>query len=153
MAYTAATITDLLKQYFEPGLKAQFFNDKILLKRLKKNRSEIHGGQATVGLHSGRNPAIGAVANAAQLMTQGQQTFKQATVPLRYLYGRTWFSGPDIANSKTDKGAFARIVTANLTGMMDDMQADANRQLFSDGSGILAFCSGASSTTTQAIYP
>ncbi len=30
MAYTPITTSDLLKQYFEPGMKAQFFNKKPL---------------------------------------------------------------------------------------------------------------------------
>lgn len=153
MAYTAITTSDLLKQYFEPGMKEQVFNKKILLSKLKKNRSDIYGGSAKVALHTGRNAQVGSRGNAAALMSAGQQSTAQAEIPLRYHYGKTYVSGPDVVNSKSDKGAFARVLTYNMNGLLDDMQADINRQLFSDGSGMLAIASSTSSTTSLPILP
>src|SRR3990172_701346 len=147
-SYAGSLSGGLLKTFYEPGIKEQFFNDKVLMKRLKKNRSDIQGGAAAVGLHTGRNPGVGVRGNGVGLPAMGQQSHSQATIPLRYMYGRTYVSGPDIANTRGDKGAFARILDTNMKGLMDDMQCDINRQLFSDGSGILAI--GTTTETTGA---
>lgn len=154
LASEVEAIGGLLKKYYESdAAKEQFWADFKLIKRLKKNRRDIFGGTATVGLHVGRNPAVAAAANGAPTPAAGKQTYNQTTIPLRYVYGATQFTGPDIANSRTNKAAFASVMTGNMTGLLDDMQADINRQLFADGSGILAFATSTDGTTTVPIAP
>ena len=154
LASEVEAIGGLLKKYYESGpARKQFWADHQITRRLYKNTRDIQGGTATVGLHVGRNSGVASAANGESYGTPGKQTFNQTTVPLKYLYMPTRFSGPDIANSRGNAAAFANVMTANMDGALNDGKADLNRQLFSDGSGILCFLTGDPSTVTATIEP
>jgi hypothetical protein len=154
LASEVETVGALLKKYYESGpAKKQFFDDPDILRRVQKNRRDAKAGHAVIGLHTTRNPGIGAAANGAALPAAGKQGYNQATVPMKYVYGVTQFTGVDIANSRNNAAAFANVMTANMDGLITDMKADVNRQLFADGSGILALAAGDQSSTVTAIYP
>lgn len=152
-SYAAALTGGILKTYYEPGLNDQIWNDKILMKRLQKNKRDIHGGAATIFMRTGRNPGIGAAANGATGPALGQPEHDQATIPLKYVYGRTYFTGPDVANTEGNKGAFVSVMSEYMERLLDDLQAEINRQLHGDGSGCLALCAAADDATPITVYP
>jgi len=154
LASEVEAIGGLLKKYYESGpARKQFFDDNQLSKRIYKNTRDILGGTATVGLHVGRNAGVSSAPNGGAYATPGKQTWNQTTIPLKYTYMPFRLTGPDIENSKGNAAAFANVLTANADGAIADGKREVNRQLHGDGSGILAFCSGASSTADQAILP
>ena len=57
--------------------------------------------------------------------------------------------------TRGSKGAFARLVDTEINGMTRDLEQEVNRQLFGDGSGIIAINAGTSTTggTGNTIYP
>jgi hypothetical protein len=156
LASEVEVVGGLLKKYYsnEKATK-QFYNDLTLLNRVNQKRKGAIGvgGTVTGGLHTGRNPGTGSVANGAATPANGKQKYGQYTAYLKYHYMAGSFTGPDMVNSSRNPGAFADVFTANTTGAIDDGKADLNRQLFSDGSGILALAAGDQSSTVTAIYP
>ncbi|MFA5897986.1 MAG: phage major capsid protein [Hyphomicrobium sp.] len=156
LASEVEVVGGLLKKFYSTeAAQKQFYNSLTLVKRVNQKRKGAIGvgGTVTGGLHTGRNPGVGSVGNGAATPANGKQAYTQYTASLKYHYMCGQFTGPDMVNSSKNPGAFADVFTANTTGAIDDGKADLNRQLFSDGSGILALAAGDQSSTVTAIYP
>lgn len=156
MAQTAATLTaiaDLLKKYYEPGTVRQL-NDEVLgLQRWDVNSDDLVGDKAVVSLWKGRSGGIGARAEGGALPNAGHQQFDTAEFDLKYpFYGTVEVTGPAIAKTKNNAGAFLQALKAELDGMRIDLKLDAARQIYADGTALIAQCgaSGPSATVTLA---
>jgi len=129
---------EVLKTFYLPAVQEQLNNTNFLSSIIETNETDISGKNATINCHYGRSTGIGARADGGDLPTADYQKFKTATVPMKYLYGRVTFSGPTIAATRDDKGAYARVVDTEVTGIVDDLKREVNRQLWGCGYGILA---------------
>lgn len=148
MPVTISAISDILKNQYLGPIREQLNNDIVLLKRLEKDNESVVGQNFTIPLHVSRNEGIGATADGGSLPTAGAQGYKAAIVPMRYLYGRIELSGPAMKSTRNSEGAFVRLLESEMKGIARDLKSDVNRQLFGDGSGVLATCASASDATT-----
>jgi hypothetical protein len=74
-------------------------------------------------------------------------------VPMRYNYGRVNFTGPTIAATRDAKGAYARVIDSEITGVVKDIKQEINRQYWGCGYGILGrWSSGSTTSATATIY-
>jgi len=107
------------------------------------------GGDFIVPLHTGRNDAAGDGRGENEtLATAGKQAFARTTANPKYLYSRLRVSGPVIAQTKNNKGAFLKALESEMKYLMQDTKRAFNRQLNSDGTDpIGVFVSGAGSTS------
>lgn len=107
------------------------------------------GSDFIIPLHTGRNDAAGdGAAENATLRSAGKQTFARTFAPQRYLYSRLRVSGPVVAATKNDKGAFLKAVESEMKYLMKDTKRAFNRQLHGDGTDAIGYyVSGAGSTT------
>jgi len=138
---TAAILSnydEALKTYFLPAIQEQLNHDTILADKIDVNEEDVFGKEAKIEMHYGRNIGTGARADAAALPTAGYQKFKQATVPMKYNYGVITITGPTIAATRDQRGAWARAVEQEVTGCVKDFQKEVNRQLWGCGYGTLA---------------
>jgi len=138
---TAAILTnytEALKTYFLPAVQDQLNHDTILADKIDTNEEDVFGLEAKIEMHYGRNTGTGARADAAALPTPGKQAHKQATVPMKYNYGTITVTGPTIAATRDQRGAWSRAVDNEVTGCVRDLQKEINRQLWGCGYGILA---------------
>ena len=151
MSTTLTSLDAILKNQYLGPVREQI-NSKIeLLKRIETDRESVVGKNFTIPLHYGRNEGIGARADGGTLPTAGNQSYKETIVPMRYLYGRIKLTGPTIKAAKSNEGAFIRAVESEMKGLARDLKSDMNRQLFGDGTGVLATCGTTSNSTTVTV--
>jgi hypothetical protein len=151
MSTTLTSLDAILKNQYLGPVREQI-NSKIeLLKRIETDRESVVGKNFTIPLHYGRNEGIGARSDGGTLPTAGNQSYKETIVPMRYLYGRIKLTGPSIKAAKSNEGAFIRAVESEMKGLARDLKSDLNRQLFGDGTGVLATCGTTSNSTTVTV--
>jgi len=151
MGATLTSFDPILKnQYLGPIREVLNFATE-LLRRIGSDYDSVSGQNFTVPMHDGRNEGIGARGDGSALMTAGQQAYKEAIVPMRYLYGRIQITGPTIKAARNDAGAFTRAVDSEVKGVTRDLKSAMNRMLAGDGTGRLATCGTTSASTTVVV--
>ena len=110
------------------------------------------GKRAYVPLHHGRSSGVGARAESAALPTAGNQDYDKAVYDLKYLYGRVEVTGPSMAKTKNEAGAFLQALKSELDGIRNDLTKDLARQIYGDGTAALGtVVTDASNSTTVAV--
>jgi hypothetical protein len=144
---TLATLSAILKDYYLPPVVEQLNNEVLLLQRLEKRDQELFGNQAIVPLHTGRSGGIGARPESGALPAPGAQSYTKAVYNLKYLYGRVRVSGPSMAKTASEAGAFLQSLKSELDGIRNDLRKDVSRQVYGDGTGIVAALTGVGTGT------
>ena len=145
---TLTTLSSILKDYYLPPVTEQLNNEVLLLQRLEKRDQELFGNQAIVPLHTGRSGGIGARPESGALPTPGAQQYARAVFDLKYLYGRVRVSGPSMAKTASEAGAFLQSLKSELDGIRNDLRKDVSRQVYGDGTAIIASTAVTSASTT-----
>jgi hypothetical protein len=145
---TLSTLSSILKDYYLPTVQEQMNNEVLFMQRLEPSAEELFGNQAVLAVHKGRNAGIGPAAEGAALPAAGNQQYARATYDLIYLYGRVGVTGPGIAKTASQAGAYLQMLQAELDGIRTDLQKDLARQIYGSGlgNGLIAKCG----TTTAA---
>ena len=156
MAITGSTLSaiqEALKRYYIGPIRSQLNNSTVLLSRLQRNEEDVSGDTLTayIPLEYERNQGIGARADGGVLPAAKYIGVKQATVALKYNYGRIQVTGPAVAGSRNSSAAFMKVIDFEIKGMLRGMKVDQNRQLFGDGTGVLCQINGTSSGTTVTV--
>jgi hypothetical protein len=148
MAFDYSAATPILKEVYLPALQELLNNATPLLKAIEKDITPVEGGNFVAAIHRTRNnaAAIGA-SEGDTLPTAGQQGFVRAIVPVKQLYSRINVSGKAIAATKSNKGAFLKALESEMKYVMTDTKRGINRQLNGDGTGALAYWTGADDTS------
>ncbi len=141
--------SEVLKTFYLPAIQQQLNEDTILADLIDTNEEDVSGKNATIECHYGRSTGTGARLDGGGLPESSYQKFKTATIPMRYNYGRVAFSGPTIAATRTEKGAYARVIDTEITGIVNDLQKEINRQLWGCGYGMLGHSVAADSTAIE----
>lgn len=153
MSALVSTVSDVLKDRYLGPLNRQL-NDEVMvfqLLDLDSRNIDLDGNQAVVPLHIGRTAGIGMRSEGETLPSAGFQPFDKAVYDLKYGYGRAQFSGQAIQKTKTDAGAFIRVMTEELDRLRDDLTLDMARQVYSDGTGVIATIPTGAISATQTI--
>jgi hypothetical protein len=133
-----STLSNILKEYYLGPVTEQLNNEVLLLTRLESRSEDLVGKYAYVPLHYGRSGGIGAVAEDAALPAAGAQSYQKATYDLKYLYGRVRVTGPSMAKTKNEAGAFLQALKSELDGVRNDLRKDLARQIYGDGTAKIA---------------
>lgn len=135
---TTNVVNEVFKKFYLPAIRDQLNSKRILTKIIDRDGTAISGEHAIMALRVGRNEGIGFIAEQAILPDPGKQQYKQINYRMRYDYGRILFTGPALASSRNNRGAFIRILDGEIKGLAQDKQHENNRVMFGDGSGRLA---------------
>ncbi len=148
MAFDYTAATPILKEVYLPALQELLNNATPLLASIEKAITPVEGGNFVIAVHRTRNnaAAIGR-AEGGTLPTAGQQGFVRAIVPIKQLYSRINVSGKAIAATRSNKGAFLKALESEMKYVMTDTKRGLNRQLNGDGTGALAYWTGADDTS------
>jgi hypothetical protein len=132
--------SNVLKVVYLPPVREMLDNATPLLKYVEKEIQELAGGSDfVIPLHVGRNDAAGdGAAENGTLRLPGKQGYAKTSTRPKYLYGRIQVSGPVIAATKNNKGAFLKALESEMKGLMTDTKRAFNRQLHGDGLDVLA---------------
>lgn len=142
MGATLATVGAILKEVYEPQLQKQLNDETVALKRVEKSsdgiETHVGGKYVSFPIHTRRNSGIGARNEGELLPTPGQQGYNGARVGLKYLYGGIQLTGQTIELADTNYQAFVSVLDKEVSGLKDDVAKDQNRQVYGDGTGVLA---------------
>lgn len=147
-----STLSTILKEYYLGPVTEQLNNEVLLLSRLEAKSEDLVGKRAYVPLHWGRSAGVGARAESAALPAAGKQQYEKAVYDLKYLYGRVEVTGPSMAKTKNEAGAFLQALKSELDGVRNDLKKDLARQVYGNGTGAIA-TGTAGSTTTLTVAP
>lgn len=140
--------SSILKTRYIGQIREQLNNATVLMSKIGRKDQMISGKNFTVPLHTTRNSSAGtALADGDDLPTAGQQGYTTTEVPNKYLYGRIQVTGPTIAATRDNAGAFVEALNSEVDGLMRDFKRDFNRQLNGDGTGALAYWTTADDTS------
>ena len=150
MALDLSNASNILKTRYIGPIREQLNGSTILLSRIARDGSyvDVSGKTFTVPLHTGRNKSAGhGRGDGGTLPTAGQQGYANAVVPNKYQYGRIQITGPTIAATKDNAGAFVRAVESEINGLVTDTKKSFNRQMHGDGRDALAYWTTADDTS------
>lgn len=133
-----STVSAILKEMYLPPVVEQLNNEVLLLQRLEARDQEIVGSAAFVPVHTGRSGGIGARGEYVALPDPGAQSYARAQFDLKYLYGVVRVSGPSMAKTASEAGAFLQILRSELDGIRNDLKKDVARQVYGNGDGVVA---------------
>lgn len=122
MSQTIANLSNILKEYYLGPVVEQLNNEVLLLSRLESRSEDLVGKRAYVPLHTGRTSGIGARGELQTLPTAGKQGYDKAVYDLKYLYGRVQVSGPSMAKTKNEAGAFLQLLRASWTAFVTTLR-------------------------------
>ena len=146
MATNLSTLSNILKEYYLGPVTEQLNNEVLLLSRLESKSEDLVGRRAYVPLHYGRSAGVGARAEAAALPTAGNQQYEKAVYDLKYLYGRIEVTGPSMAKTKNEAGAFLQALKSELDGIRNDLRKDLARQVYGKGDARITSASAVTGT-------
>jgi hypothetical protein len=135
MAANLGTLSEILKEYYLGPVAEQLNNEVLLVSRLESRSEDLVGKRAYVPLHYGRSTGVGARGENAALPEAGAQAYEKAVYDLKYLYGRVEVTGPSMAKTKNEAGAFLQALKSELDGIRNDLRKDLARQVYGDGAG------------------
>jgi hypothetical protein len=141
---TLATADAILKDLYVGPVVEQLNQKTYMLDQIERDVDHIDhtGRRAVVPVHSNRNRGRGSRADNSTLPAAGSQSYADAIIPIRYHYYAMEISDPAIEASKTNEGAFLSLLESETKGVAQDMKKDINRQVFGDGTGLLATVTG-----------
>lgn len=123
----------------------------FLLSRVERDSESVSadGKSYTMSINYDGNISAGiGRAEDADLPTAGNQSYKAAVLPTKYLYSQLKLSGQVINATKTDAGAFIQAISSEVQKAELDMSKRVNQQMHSDGTFALAkYVSGAGGAT------
>jgi hypothetical protein len=150
MPASLATVAALLKEIYEPTIRKQLNDDVVALRRIERSsegiETTIGGRYVTFAIKTRRNAGLGARAETEALPTAGQQGNAAARVGLKYLYGGISLTGQTFELADKNFQSFTSVLEQETTGLQVDLAKDCNRQVYGDGSGVIATCTTAGTT-------
>ena len=148
MAYAnLTTYSEVLKTFYLPAIREQLNQSTILADLIDTNETDVSGKNATINMHYGRTTGTGARADGGAIPTANYQKHQTATVPMKYNYGRISVTGPTMKATRDERGAYARALDNEITGVVTDLMKEVNRQLWGAGYGTLCRWLSGSATT------
>ena len=102
------------------------------------NEEDVSGKNATIECHYGRSTGTGARADGGSLPTATYQKYLTAVVPMKYMYGTIYVTGPTMAATRDERGAYAKVLDSEIRGIATDLKQEVNRMLWGCGWGMIA---------------
>lgn len=141
---TLATADAILKDLYVGPVVEQINQKTYMLDQIQRDADHIDhtGRRAVIPVHTGRNRGRGSRGDNANLPAGGKQSYADAIVPIRYHYYGMELTDPAIEAAQSNEGAFINLLESESKGVAQDMKKDINRQVYGDGTGLLATVTG-----------
>lgn len=144
------TLFELLKEVYDPVIAEQQNLEPFTWREFDQDEETELGGKGWVfdTKQGGNQEGIGARGERDDLPEAGYQRWEQGLVSPKYCYGTFELTGQVIEAAKRNVEAFANSQTDEMEALTRDVIKDLNRQIYSDGSGILATANGTDGSNT-----
>lgn len=156
MTATLTTVAALLKEVYGPRIENQLQEETVALKRIERTSDgvvETVGGKyVDFPIRVKRNSGIGNRSELEALPTAGSQGYEEVHVSLKHSYGRVKFSSQLMTLAEKNYQSFASSMDNEMEYLKSDLAKDGNRQVYGDGSGLMAtFTTTAASATSHPV--
>jgi hypothetical protein len=145
-------VDNILKEVYEGQLQDQLQSDTVTLKRIEKSSEgvthEVGGKYVTFPIRTKRNHGVGARGEMEALPIARKQSYENARVGLKYLYGSLELSGQTFELADKNFQAFASALDEEMKGLRESLSKDVNRQVYGTNDGVIATATAIGSTTT-----
>lgn len=144
---------ELLKKFYLPVFQVQF-NEAAdeLLAQMERNSEMVQGSKIVMGLQYGKSGGIGALAtDISTLPNANARKVKQAEWETKNLAARFMLSDKLMKASQTNAGAFAQALKLHVEDTMADAKDDLSRQVYGNGTGILAVTAAVTGVATVGV--
>lgn len=145
----------VLKDDYGPRIEEQLSLLNVLSDYIEEDESEDWTGRQKIfPITVGRNQGVGAGTEGGYLPTAGAMSYQDVKIPAKYNYGMIRLTEQVIKQSQSNKGAFARAMGQEMTGLTRSLANDRERQFFGAGNGVLCLTNGAqplAATTSVAV--
>lgn len=149
---TMAVVDKILKEVYEGDVNDQLQSEVIGFKRIEKSSEGIThtagGKYVRFPIRTKRNQGIGARNENEALPIARSQSYADAQVKLKYLYGALELTGQVFELADKDFQAFASTLDQEVNGLKEGLRKDVARQFYGDGTGTLATATAIGTTTT-----
>ena len=132
------TLSEVLKEYYMGPIVDQLNKEVLFLTRLESRSEDLVGKRAFIPLAATRTGGIGARAENGTLPAAGNLSYDKAVYDLKYLYGKASVTGPSMAKTKSEAGAFLQALKSELDMLRVDLRKDLARQIYGNGTGVIA---------------
>lgn len=146
---TLAAADAILKDLYVGPIVEQLNYKTYMLDQIERDSDSIDhtGRRAIIPVHANRNRGRGSRGDNANLPIAGYNQDVDAIVPIRYHYYAMEVSDPTVTGTRSSEGAFVNVLDRETKGIARDMRKDMNRQVYGDGTGLLASVRANSTTT------
>ncbi len=155
MAMQLSNYASALKEVLLPYIKDNFPKQTILLDQMKRNSGVTFiNDEFIFPLRTSRHGGVTNLANdGASIITSSGASTGRGTVPVKILTGAFDISKLAIDATKSSKGAVENALTFQATSLASDFARGVNRQIYSDGVGVVgkARATGGSASGTEVL--
>lgn len=144
-----AIIATYLKDKFGPAIINQLPDETPVRDSFYSDKTQSwYGNEVTYPIKVNRSRAVYWGAEGSKLPTAAEQKHEKVHIPLTFGWGRVQFSGPAIKLSESNEGAWARVMSLEMDGLVEDLAQQLEFAYCGDGRGVRALINGAPGTGT-----
>lgn len=150
MAYqTLAQADAILKELYVGPMIEQLNYKTYMLDQVERDsdKTKFRGRRAIVPVHSRSNRSAGSIVDGGTLPTPGRQGYLDAIVDITYHSKGIALSDQSVKQAQGGEGSFVDLLDMETKSAAKDMRKGINRQVFGDGTGILASVTAATTNT------
>lgn len=137
---TLTTGDEILKDLYVGPIVESLNYKTYMLDRIERDSESVDhtGRRAIKPVHTRRNRGRGSRGDGGSLPGAGRQGWEDAIILLRRHYYAIEITDAAVEATKSKEGAFVNLLEAESKGVSRDMRKDIQRQVFGDGTGLLA---------------
>ena len=150
MGADVSTIQSALREtWTEAKIAEQLIQDNPVLSKIRQVKNTQMGEYALTPIHIGRNWGFSTTSSSGGTLNDaGNQSYAQAQWAYTNQHVQVKIQGAAIDQTKGDALSVASVVDEEVSGAVNDLNRNLNRQIFLDGTAQIAQCGTTSSSTT-----
>ncbi len=150
MATNVAYYESILKELYAPAIAKEFIRNKPLLEKLEKSSeyADLSGRYFALPLALQANQGVGTAGEYDTITAPVQTTTAMAKYYSFIQWGVCQLSERALKASASFEAAWENLKDFEFASIIEMLRQNINRQLYGDGTGKLAQCGAATSTTT-----
>lgn len=151
MASTLETVGPTLKRRYAPeNVVEQLYQENPFLAKVKKTSKYTVGEEARTVLHDGRNGGYTTLPEGGGTLNEaGEQGYHKATWKYKNHHTQVAIQGEALDGTENNANALVSAFTAEIDGAIADTNRQLSRQLYMDGSALIAQCRASDSNNVD----
>lgn len=127
-----------LKEFYLPGLRNQINDASPILAEMERDSESVSGREIVMALKYGRSGGVGNRPDDGKMPIAKPRLVRQAKWETKNIFAQIQITDKTIKASRDRSGAFADLLESDLDDARVDAQDSVARQVFGDGTGVVA---------------